>query len=320
MPPTNFLLFHQAQSRHVQNASLFSVRIGTTRQRRQRVTTLATGDELELRFNRGVLEMKTACHWIALLLGTIGVALCLLCGVGVWIAADKLHQLNEGLYKSVDNSLIAAEERSARVARRLEELKFTARDIDQGVKNWTKAEVGDRIGSKLNLEQKFEKANVVLGSVDHFLELSESSVTLVQLALHFARSLGVSVQADLAVRIQEEIASSREQLASLTERLEFAAEVIAVSEADPDSEQFERVMKVTARLVATVSSLDERVNTVNAQLHTMHERAFDTQTRIEAWISLASSALMLMAVWMAVGQCLLCYVGWNGLRRQSLDQ
>jgi len=253
---------------------------------------------------------------LALFLGFIGLVGCFALVVGVWIISARLSQVTENLFGKLDGSLVVVRERVAQTHDRVEVSKITTEGIEKTLKDWTKREAGERLALRLNAAEKTERLASTLQQADHWLEVSESSVELVQQALSMGSLAGAPMDTTSVDGLIEEIASFRSQLAEATEFVARIHERTAeASEEKSLEERIEQAVQLALRVVATLGSIDSRLEKFENRLSETQKNLHGLNTKTRRWILVVTIGITLFMVWMAAGQVALCRLAWNSLRR-----
>ena len=203
-------------------------------------------------------------------------------------------------------------DRVLRTQERVQDSKITAETIEQSLRSRTTKEARERLASRLEVEERAEDLTSVLLQADQLLELSASSVEIVQQALSIRNSAGAAVGTDSVDRLLEEIASLRGQLAEATESVERVREhVDEASEGQSSEERIDHAIELALRVVATLSSIDLRLANFEYRLSETQGEAHLWETDTLRWILIANIGISLVIAWMAVGQISVCILVWR---------
>ncbi len=153
---------------------------------------------------------------------------------------------------------------------------------------------------------------------DDWLELSASSAKSMQQALSMVSELGAQIDTGRIDVIIEGIDSLRNQLAEATEVINhLQKQTVFIGEEEPRKERFEQAIQLTLRMIATLSSIDSRIEQFKTRL-------LETQKNIQAlkiktikWIWFVTITVAMLIIWMAAGQVALSYLAWRSLRSQQ---
>jgi hypothetical protein len=161
---------------------------------------------------------------------------------------------------------------------------------------------------------------LALDEADHWLEMAGSSVDIVQNMLSLGNSFGVPSESEAVGILQQEIVSLRVQLA---EANEF---VVGIRQrtTDPQNEQSlqqpsQKVLELSLRVVATLGSVDSRLQAFEKMLAATQTELHALRTRTLGWIFVATIGITALALWMAAGQAALFHVAQTRLRRTPGD-
>jgi TfoX/Sxy family transcriptional regulator of competence genes len=262
---------------------------------------------------------KRILYLLSLIFGLMGLLGCVAAIIGIWIAQARLVRSTQEVAIAVDDSLAVIERRVTQTQHRVQALKITAEDIEQSVKNWGRAQARERFNLRLGVEEKSERIVSGLQRADHWLDVAESSVQLVQKTLKVGGSVGAPVQTERVERVLKELASLRAQLTQASERVGRIRERAA--EADEESlreEAFSQIRQLTLRVIATLSTIDARLERVGDRLSEIHAKTRKLRVDSVWWIRITAIGITLLIGWMAAGQGSLCFLGWRGLRLTSV--
>lgn len=253
---------------------------------------------------------------LTLLLGLVGLVGCIAAIIGAWSVRARLNQATENVFATIDDSVVVVRERLTQTQARIEASKITMEGIAGGLKDWAKRETGERLALRLDMAEKTERLGAALRQADHWLEVSESSVELVQRALSMGSSTGAPIDTTSVDRLIEEITSLRVQLAEATVVIGRIHErTTGVSEQKSLKEKIEQAAQLALRVVATLGLLDSRLKKLENGLSETQGNLQELGVRALRWILVVTVGITLLAVWMAAGQIALSLLAWNGLRR-----
>ena len=253
--------------------------------------------------------------FVALGLGLVGCIACGAAAIILWSASARLRHTTESVFERVDNSLVVIQERTKRTQDRVQASAITTEDIAASLKEWSKREAAQQLAEQLNLAEKSDKLRLVMQQADGWLELSASSAESVQQALSIVSALGAQIDTGIIDRAIDEIASLRVQLTEATDFVEKIQEQTTSTLRDETlEERIPRAVQLTVRVIATLSSVD-------ARLEKFATRLLETQKNLQAlkiktirWIWVVTIAVAIMVAWMAAGQFALSWLVWKSLR------
>ena len=113
----------------------------------------------------------------------------------------------------------------------------------------------------------------------------------------------------------DEIASLRIQLAEATEFVENIQEqTAALSDEEPREERIGRAVQLTVRVIATLSSVDSRIEKFATRLLETQKNLQALKIKTIRWIWFVTIVVAILIAWMAAGQVALSWLAWRRLR------
>jgi len=260
---------------------------------------------------------------LALFFGAVGLVASLAVIVAFWIVHARIDHATEEVFDAVDESVIAVRERVGQARDRVIESRITLEKVEKSLKQWTQREaterLTERLAERLEIAEKAERLASALQQADRWLEVSESSVALVQRVASIGDSNGAPIDTSTLDEVTAEIAVLRGKLAEATEFLATIQNRLSGNEEASLREQIEQAAELALRIVATLGTLDERLDAFGDRLAEVQVELRELETRTLRWVLLGTLVLTLLAAWMAAGQAALCAVGWRAWRRKKLS-
>ena len=161
---------------------------------------------------------------------------------------------------------------------------------------------------------------MTLAEADHWLEIASSSVDILQKALSLGSSCGVPLDSETVDALPQEIAALRRKLSEATE---FVAG-IKQRTTEPNAEEslqepIQKALELSLRVVATLGSVDARLQEFEKELAATQTKLHDWRTRTLGWLLVATIGITLLSLWMAAGQAALFRVAQRRVRRTPGD-
>jgi len=203
-------------------------------------------------------------------------------------------------------------QRVAQTQERVAAARISTEEITGTLRDWAKREVGQRVAERLNAAEKSERLASIIEQADNWLEVAESSVGLVQDMLSINASSGAPSETTPIDQLLSEITSLRGQLAGATKIIADIHDRLAEAN-DAPPERIEQLAQIALPVVATLGSVDSRLNNLSDRLSAAQSRLQDLKTRSWRWILMVTVAVTLLIVLMAAGQVALCRLAWVGL-------
>jgi hypothetical protein len=248
-------------------------------------------------------------------LGLVGSLVCVAAMIGLWSTSARLRGATEATFANIDDSLNVIQERAERTQDRVKASAITTEDIASKFKAWTKREVGQQLEVQFDLADKSDRLRLAMQQADNWLELSASSAESVQQALSMVSALGVQIDTEKFDGIIDGIASLRNQLTEATKFVEkLQQQTGEMSEEDPRGERIERAVQLTAGVIATLSSIDSRIEKFNTRLLESQKNLQALKIKTIKWIWVVTISITMLIIWMAAGQVALSCLAWRKLR------
>jgi len=254
-------------------------------------------------------------HLLTVSIGTLGVVVCVAAAVVVWRTADRLSHANEKVFDRVDTALAAGRARVLDVQKRVQESKITTEDVRQGVEDWARREATQRLASLPEVANKVERLASGLRQADGWLEMSGTSLQVVQQAFELA-------DADAAVvdPLLERLVVLRDTLKQSIETVEAIRDRVArAAEGESLEDRISRLAQLALRVVATLTEVDSRLGQVAEGFVTAQARGQARKHRTHDYIVMGRVCALLLIAWMAVGQVFLARYGWTRSRSAAID-
>ena len=248
-------------------------------------------------------------------LGLVGCIVCVAAMIGLWSTSARLRSTTEAVFANVDGSFVVIQQRAQRTQDRVEASVITTDGIATSLKEWTKREAGQRLVAQLDLAEKSDKLRFAMQQADDWLELSASSAESVQQALSMVSELGAQIDTARIDAVIEGIASLRNQLAEATSFVDnLQQRTAAMSEDEPREARIEQAVQLTVRVIATLSSIDSRIENFKTRLLETQKNVQALKIKTINWIWFVTIAVASLIIWMGAGQGALFYLAWKSLR------
>lgn len=255
---------------------------------------------------------------LALILGALGTIGCVAVMIAIWMISARVTQATEKVFGVADTALHGASERVAKIGDRVQTLKLTTTEIQDGAKTWVKSEASEIARSRLNVQQKAETLLTELDRAEQLLQLTESSVDLIQQAMTAGQSLGISLDTD---SVKELLADLTTIQTKLHEGIDVAQNISQrAAEASDEkllADRAEQIAKLVARVIATLGIVDQRIAAIEDRLAKIDAAVDVEKQKVIGWMNLATIGITLLFAWLGAGQSALCYLGFRGLRPSS---
>ncbi|CAL1124925.1 unnamed protein product [Cladocopium goreaui] len=235
--------------------------------------------------------------------GLLGAVIGLLCVVAVWYVVMRIDRATDRVYERVDHSFDVAGERLGDVQERVAGAALSAEELRESLRNAGTERVRENLDSLLRPEERIERLDGSLEQAGTMLEASAEVVVHVQETLGLFESLGLPVSAETVQPVLEGVTRLSEEVASARETVESLGERVSGEDADAAAaNRVQQVLELAARLLAMLGSVDERIVAVQGRLAETQERVALFKQRVTTRIHLAAVVVSCLIVWMAAGE------------------
>ncbi len=262
-------------------------------------------------------------YFFALIFGYVGLFLCVLGMIFVVVSSRKVDNSNKKIFATLNEILETVEERKNEVRVRFDITVKTVISVKEKLEQWSndkEEEVSHE--DKIWLDKKLEELLILLSQADQWMELSQSSLQVVNQAIELANSSGASIETTLTKRIFEEVSSVRESLTQLTEEVESIDRQFSVNEKfDINEIILGSVFDFSDKKIASVDIALGHLKTLDNEIAKAKQSLDRYKNKISAWIRNICILMVLIITWMAIGQLSLSTIGWVfKLREEALKK
>jgi chromosome segregation ATPase len=211
-----------------------------------------------------------------LTIGLLGTLSCVAMMIGSWVVSAKLSATTQNVFSQIDGTLSDLRERVPQAKERLEAAKITVEDIEYSLRELTKQELGNQLSEQLKLPERTERLDSAAEHADQWLEMSETTLKLVQQILSASRP-NESSQSESLDALLHEIATLRKQLSEIEDFANIIQERITPGgDEKPIRERIEQAIQLGVRTAATLGliqsgleALDRKVSQVQLDVREM---------------------------------------------------
>lgn len=255
-------------------------------------------------------------HWnrtsalLAICLGAVGIAVCIVIAIGLWYLASRLTTVNDTAFDAIDKALTAVVDRTLDAGKSVQESKITAESIGETLRNRTLDKAAERLSSRLELEEKSKRLLSGIQQADHGLDVAAASMEVLQNALELGGSLGVPLDGSLVASLTDRIATLRAELQEATDTINGISEGVAeLAEGDIALERKQQVVQLALRVALSLGEIDSRINSAASALSDTQATAKKVRAKMHSQILFGKTVFLLLIAWMAAGQVALLRQG-----------
>lgn len=258
--------------------------------------------------------IKTILSWLLLILGVLGIAVCIVVMIETWMLYGRVHTATGDVFEQVDVIISQVQDRLEQSKAKTEQLKLRTDGIKQSLENWTKEEVRERVTSKLPLEDRSAQLAAGLRQADGWLELAQSSVRVASQGLNLVHASQTKTRFLQLPQLQSQITKLREELSKAIQSVENIQDWAAGAEMGEHDSRWEQILTLSVRVLATLGTIDTGLERLTEQLSELQNEVRQVKTSALWWLRMMAIAITLLAFWMLAVQLALRSVAWKRLR------
>ena len=262
-------------------------------------------------------------YFFALIFGYAGLFLCVLGMIFIVVSSRKVDNSNKKIFATLIEILETVEERKNDVRVRFDITVKTVISVKEKLEQWSSNKEEDvSHEDKIWLDKKLKELLVLLSQADQWMELSQSSLQVVNQAIELANSSGASIETTLTKKIFKEVSSVRESLNQLNAEVESIDRQFSVNEKfDINEIILGSVFDFSDKKIASVDIALGHLKTLDNEIVKAKQSLDSYKNKISAWIRNICILMVLIITWMAIGQLSLSTIGWVfKLREEALEK
>jgi hypothetical protein len=264
--------------------------------------------------------VKRVFSLLALAFGTIGVIACIAAIFFAMSLSSRLCRTTDRLFEKLESTTVRAQDRIEHIRERVDAAKLTSESIQKSLTDWAKKAAAERAAVRLEVAKKTERLAPMLREAGQWLEASGTACELVQQGLSIAASSGASADPATIDGLIEDLKGLRAKIAEVEEtsaRIRDWAD--EKEDAKPVARRIEQVVELTVRVAATLGTFDSRLDKLTDRLSRAKEKLQESKEQTIQRIRLATIAVVVLILWLGIGQVALAYVGCRGIVRRRND-
>ena len=262
-------------------------------------------------------------YFFALIFGYVGLFLCVVGMIFLVISSRKIDNSNQKIFATLNNILETVEDRKKEVRIQFGVTVETLTSIKAKLEEWANDKEKElNPQDRIWLHQKLKDLLTLLSQADQWMELSQSSLDVINQAIELANSSGASIETTLTKQIFDEVSSVRSSLNELINEVE------AIDKNFSNNTNFDineiilgSVFDFSDKKIASVDIALGHLKTLDIEITKAKQNLNSYKNKISAWIRNLCILMVLIIAWMAVGQLSLSTIGWvYKLREEALEQ
>ncbi len=262
--------------------------------------------------------LKRTVGLLAMLLGILGAAACLLGIVQAWSLRGQVDELVAVVAVKVDGALAKVEGHSQNANLYISEAQDSVRELNARVKSRVAQsrdvpleEAADIDQIERQLYARVQLARDVVGFVGSTLDLVEQLSAVVQSASLFVKK-DTRTMEDLVANVRD----GKREMRRTSELVEEVTTALAeIREHRDVEENAKRITTLSAVIDTSLTKVKQHAESFNQGVVKTRATFTDLATRIHQRLLMLTLVLTLIIVWIAVAQLALAVIGWRLLRR-----
>lgn len=251
-------------------------------------------------------------------LGLVGVAVCIAGAVGVWFLGSHLEQVNSQVFGRVDQLVVLLDRRAAQTRDVAGETRKLVVEFQQTLRDSAKDFIAERVTAMPEIDNLERRLASALERADGLVQVSVASAELVEqlLATVDAAAAESHVDGSVPTDLMAAIRSTSESLADASERLADVQRRLAEMRRNQDVDvNLTQITKLLFGIVSKLDAVQEQIAAFRVRLDETRQRLGHLQRRIRAWVFAGQGLILLLIAWGGAGQYCLLVHGWQILRR-----
>jgi hypothetical protein len=260
--------------------------------------------------------MKRLLALVALSMGFLGVAACLVAIDPAWTSWSRVDQAHESVFSAVDDLIAVSRDRILTIAQRVDEAALATRDLVTASRDRLLDYARERTDSRTALDVRLENLRVRLESVDSWLETATASLREIRRQIELIGIVGAPPNPTALDDVIERIASLRNALGQTEEAIVRGGGSATRPSDDPELSRLGELLGTTIPTIVDVAS---GLRLGGARLAEIQSQTREVKARWSGRISLARVLCFAALAWIAAGQAALAILGWRASRRMTSD-
>lgn len=252
--------------------------------------------------------MKKFISWFAMILGFLGIALCVACLVGVWIYYPQLTEKTRNVYSKIDEALVLAGDRIDRMQEKAADVNAMTSDFRSNLKDWGVKKGFDQLEVVRRAEQIATRLHQVVDS----LAFAKSFLQKIRDAQRLAHPFSKGTETPKLDGLLEQIGKLEVQLSGIFDSIDRVRQQAEESAGEAALEGvIERALGEIVPAVKILDSTEERLENFSIRVTEIRSQseAVEVHVLVGLWWGRLGASIVLL--WMALGQFALCVCSWR---------
>lgn len=240
-------------------------------------------------------------------LGATGLLLCVAAVAGVWYCEWRMDRARQKAFERVDQLLDRSADRLLQVQSLATDSKVSLEDVQQRLKDWTKAEASERIASRLAIEARVDRLAAGLREGGMLLDACRDAVQHIRQTLELGAELGLAIDASVVDPLLERLVVLTGELDDAVAATETLGERLGERPQDePNRGRLGQIAEVVAKLLATFGVVDSHIAALGTRLSDSQAAIIQFNATVRTRLLTVAVCATVFLAWMASGQLCLC--------------
>ena len=252
-------------------------------------------------------------RWILMVLGLIGIVVCLLGMIGVWVVDSHLTRATHRVFGLADGALVFADDRVSGIQENVWDARITSSELVKVFSELEAKRLRQRIAEDDELVEKARTMQLQLEQVNDILLANDEALNLAKRGIEIANSLGSDSAETKIANLQQDIEKLQTQLEEVISNVDRVTQLLGSVQDEPDDQRdFVAAASFMLRIVATLDTVQEGFVELHARLERSRQQARTANGKATRWIHVGAWSMTLLLLWMLAGQFALVRLSWIG--------
>lgn len=254
---------------------------------------------------------------LLVMLGALGIVVCLAGIAGVWMVASRVQQVNSKVFSQAEQLIAQVDRRAAQTCDAVGGTRDLIDELKQTLRESATELLAERIASLPEIENLERRLASAMERADGWVQVSASTAELIEQLLATIGAVASERNVDLkgSAGLMVTIRSARESLANASERLADVQRRLAEIRQKRDvNVNLSQIMKLSLDILAKLDVVQEQIAAFRTRLDETKNRLGKLQDRIRVWVFVGHCLIVLLIGWGGAGQYCLLLHGWRILR------
>lgn len=249
--------------------------------------------------------------FLGCLISVVGTLGCVVALLLTWWVSYRISEATQRSFELADQGISHLTQFTDRTEQRIGDLKISTDRLGGQLQSWVSAKEDQWEPARSLVSEEIGALSQGLQKADHFLELTQSPLSIMQNVSETLDSAGVS-KPKIAVQkmaddwngVKSRLDQATAALAEVEQKLQ--SEVPATERAS--NQPVATLSQMVVRIGVTLGNVDERLDTFKQQINQVQHSLQQGKETVKGWERTVTVLMSFVWVWMAAGQVALFYL------------